>query len=103
METTINKSALFKMAYSILNNNQVNNFSDALKAAWKAMKIKAQLAAGVVRFAYRKTDGTIRKAIGTMKAYASNVTSSRKSCGYTVVYYDIERKALRSFRAVSLI
>lgn len=105
MKANINKSRLFKMAHSIFRNNQVSNFSEALKAAWKAMKLKAQMAVGAVHFAFRKADGTIRKAIGTMKEIASHIagTSTRKSCGYTVVYFDIERHAIRSFRAVSLI
>lgn len=101
----INKSRLFKMAHSIFRNNQVSNFSEALKAAWKAMKLKAQMAAGVVEFAFRKADGSIRKAIGTLKEIAAHIggTSTRKSCDYVVVYFDMERNAIRSFRAVSLI
>ena len=105
MKTNINKSKLMSMAHSIFSNNQVANWSDALKAAWKAMKLRALMTVSTVKFAYRKVDGTIREAIGTVKGLSNFVgkESKRKSCGYTVVYFDIEKNAIRSFKAISLI
>lgn len=105
MKTNINKSKLMSMAHSIFSNNQVENWSEALKAAWKAMKLRARMAVDTVKFVYRKVDGTIREAVGTVKDLASHFTGTgtHKSCGYTVVYFDIEKNAIRSFKAVCLI
>lgn len=56
--------------------------SQALKQAWATFRLSARLHAGIVHFYFRKVDGTIREAWGTL---ASNIipatkgTDSRKS------------------------
>lgn len=79
---------------------------EALKAAWKAMKLKAKMAAGVVEFAFRKADGTIRKAVGTLLQSVSHYEfkgGSRKKSYSTVAYFDMEKQSYRSFTIGSLI
>jgi hypothetical protein len=64
---------------------------------------------GIVRFTYRKVDGTIRKAIGTR-----NLAEARLHFGLIVpapktghnnptAYYDIEKEAWRSFVAENVL
>lgn len=35
----VNKSKLFKIAHAIIKKGEASNFSDALKAAWKAIRV----------------------------------------------------------------
>ena len=53
---------------------------------------------------FEKTDGTLRKATGTLRDVASMVKGTgRLDDGRTVRYYDVEASGFRSFRAESLI
>lgn len=58
---------------------------------------------GIVRFTYRKVDGTIRKAIGTRNLEAASrhfgliVPTPKTGHNNPTAYYDIEKEAWRSF------
>lgn len=51
----INKSMVMKAAWETLRRHKAVSFSEALRKAWHAYKLKAQMALGVVRFVFRKT------------------------------------------------
>ncbi len=95
-----------KAAWSIVKKAEVGNISEALKLAWKAIKLKASMAKAVVTFKFRKSNGEIREAVGTLQSeyisYESKGTT-RKPCYSTVAYWDLERHAFRSFNIASLI
>ena len=64
---------------------------------------------GIVRFTYRKVDGTIREAVGTrslemartaLGIYIPNPTSGRNN---PTAYYDLEKEDWRSFKAENVI
>ena len=64
---------------------------------------------GIVRFTYRKVDGTIREALGTrnldiardaLSIYIPNPTSGRNN---PTAYYDLEKEDWRSFKAENVI
>lgn len=79
-------------------------FAVCLSKAWQLYRLTKRLRAGVVRFAYEKTDGTLRKATGTLHEVVSMVKGTgRPDDGRTVRYYDVEADGFRSFRAESLI
>ena len=79
-------------------------FNICLVKAWSLYRLTQRMRAGVVRFAYEKTDGTLRKATGTLHEVASMVKGTgRPDDGRTVRYYDVEASGFRSFRAESLI
>ena len=95
-----NKSLVMKAAWSIFKKAEVSTISEAMKLAWKAVKLKIAMASGVVKFQYRKATGEIRTAIGTLKSGVVNYVpkgTTRKPCYSTVAYWDIEKKAFRSF------
>ena len=95
-----NKSLVMKAAWAILKKAEVSTISEALKVAWKAVKLKVEMAKGVVKFQYRKASGEVRTAIGTLKSGMVNYEpkgTNRKPCYSTVAYWDIEKKAFRSF------
>ena len=62
---------------------------------------------GVVAFYYLKSDGSVRKAHGTLKDMPSGITFEGKKLtkpSYkTMAYYDTERKAFRCFKIENLI
>lgn len=75
--------------------------------AWQIYKLAKAMREGVVTFYYTKTDGTIRKASGTLKNLPSGATFGGKRLtkpSYkTLTYFDIEKNAFRCFRIENLI
>lgn len=102
----INKSMVMKAAWQVVKSKQAKSFSEALVKAWKAYKLKAQMALGVVKFVFKKANGEIRNAVGTL---ANNMYQYEfKGTGYAsqascIRYFDLDRKAFRSFTVASLI
>ncbi len=79
-------------------------FAVALSKSWQLYRLAKQMRAGVVRFAYEKADGTLRKAIGTLKEVAALVKGTgRPDDGRTIKYYDIEADGWRSFKVENFV
>lgn len=79
-------------------------FAVALSKSWQLYRLTKQMRAGIVRFAYEKADGTLRKAIGTLKDTAALVKGTgRPDDGRTVRYYDVEADGWRSFKVENFI
>ncbi|WP_295878775.1 SH3 beta-barrel fold-containing protein [uncultured Alistipes sp.] len=79
-------------------------FSVCLSKAWQLYRLTDRMRAGVVRFAYEKADGTLRRACGTLRDIAATIKGSgRPDDGRTVKYYDIEAAGWRSFKVENLI
>lgn len=79
-------------------------FAVALSKSWALYRLAKQMRAGIVRFAYEKADGTLRKAIGTLKDTAALVKGTgRHDDGRTVKYYDIEADGWRSFKVENFV
>ena len=58
----------------------------------------------IVHFAYLKADGTIRKAIGTLKDTAELVKGTgHTDTGKAFKYYDVESQGFRSFKVENLL
>ncbi len=78
--------------------------SVALTKAWALYRLTKQLRKAIVRFAYEKADGTIRKATGTLQNIEELIKGAGKSgASSTMRYYDIEARGFRSFRVENLI
>lgn len=95
---------IMNLAWGFVRRNGYT-LSDALKAAWANFKLKAKMQAGIVRFYFRKVDGTIREAWGTL---ASNLVpetkgTDRKPNPTTQVYFDTEKQEWRCFKVANLI
>lgn len=79
-------------------------FAVCLSRAWALYRLTKRMRAGVVRFAYEKADGTLRKAAGTLHEVAALVKGTgRPDDGRTVKYYDVEADGWRSFKVENLI
>ena len=103
----INRSKLFKIAHALIRKSQVASFSEALRLAWKAIRIYTQMQIGKVEFSFTKLDGSIRKAIGTLcdidYSPSTNGRSRVKPDDDVICFYDVEKNHFRSFRVIALI
>ncbi|MFC4213492.1 SH3 beta-barrel fold-containing protein [Pedobacter lithocola] len=96
------KSLVFKTAWQIASN--FGTFAEALKHAWELIKLKFAMMKGVVEFSYRKVDGSIRTAVGTLQMPHVNYEYKGKpSTNKTLAYYDLEQGAFRCFKIENLI
>ena len=48
-------------------------FAVCLSKAWQLYRLTKRMRAGVVRFAYEKADGTLRKAAGTLHEVSATI------------------------------
>ena len=109
-------SRVMHMAHALheQSKNEFNNpisWSQAMTSAWYAEHFLQWLRKGVVLFTYFKdTDGTMREAKGTLNALLIPEENKPKGTGvpgkihYEILrYYDLERKAWRSFKTAYLI
>lgn len=58
-------SEIMHMAWSFVRKNGYT-MSEALKCAWANIKLRVLLDKKVVEFYFKKTDGTLRQAFGTL-------------------------------------
>ena len=100
---TIDLSAIMRRAWQIARATG-KAFAVALSKSWQLYRLTKRMRAGVVRFAYEKADGTLRKAIGTLKDTAALVKGTgRPDDGRTVRYFDFEADGWRSFRVENFV
>ena len=79
-------------------------FAVCLAKAWVLYRLTKQMRDGVVRFAYEKADGTLRKAVGTLHEVTATVKGTgRPNDALTIRYYDIEAGGWRSFKVENFI
>ena len=80
--------------------------SEALKTAWRNIKLRAAMRKGIVKFYYQKVDGTLREAYGTLKESlvpALSGNDSRKKSDTVQTYYDTEKESWRCFKSQNLV
>lgn len=82
------------------------SISRALKIAWANFRLKLRMKTSVVTFYYRKVDGSVRRAVGTLRVDlipARTDGTGRRQSDEVQVYYDSEKSAWRSFRKSNLL
>lgn len=98
----INRAELMRMAWAIQREDPGLTIDDCKKAAEKVLRLKSALENGTVRFAFRKADGAVREAIGTLQhdLFAEPPLNPIVPGQVTLIrYFDLEKNAIRSFRA----
>lgn len=81
-----------------------NAFAVCLSKAWKLYRMTCRMRYGIVRFTYKKVDGTLRNAVGTLRDIASTVKGpGLPGDGRTVKYYDVEASGWRSFKVGNIV
>ena len=96
----VNLSALMRAAWRFVKEYGFT-MSDALKQAWMWFKLRAKMTKGVVKFIYKKVDGTLREANGTLLNVprTKGVRTSPYGCQ---TYYDMDCQDWRCFRIENL-
>lgn len=81
------------------------SLSEALKTAWANAKFKKVAATKIVEFYFKKIDGSVRQAFGTLRAdLCPVVTAEGRAKADTVqVYFDTEKQAWRCFKKCNLL
>lgn len=80
------------------------SFAVCLSKAWALYRLIKKMREGVVSFAFEKTDGTLRRAKGTLKDVQQFIKGTGEGTpSKTVRYYDLDRQAFRSFRIENFI
>ena len=82
------------------------SFSECLKLAWSNYKLKKALSVGIVKFYFRKVNGEIREAWGTLNSkYLTETTNAdnRNKNELTQTYFDTEKNEFRCFKKLNLI
>lgn len=95
----MNKSQLFKLAHSI--KEQFESFSQALKQAWKIVKLRIKMTTSYVSFKYRKVDGSIREAVGTLN-FTYESKGGKSSPVDSLVYHE-NGLGIRSCKLVNIL
>ena len=96
---------IMSLAWQFVKRNGFS-MSEALKCAWANMKLKAAMKQRIVKFYFKKVDGSVREAYGTLKENLIPATSGndKRAKNETIqVYYDSEKQSWRSFKRANLI
>ena len=94
---------VMQMAWSFVRKNGYS-MSEALKCAWANLKLKAALKVKIVEFYFKKTDGTLRQAFGTlMSDRVPETKGTKKTADNCQVYFDTEKEEWRCFKKCNLI
>lgn len=97
--------SIMQMAWQFVKRNGIE-LSEALKKAWQVFKLKAKMAKGIVRFYFRKVDGSIREAYGTLRADLMPEIKGddpRKKNDTVQTYFDTEKQSFRCFKLANLV
>lgn len=92
------------LAWQFVKRNGYS-MSEALKVAWANMKLKTAMKQRIVKFYFKKVDGSIREAYGTLKENLIPATSgeNRKKNDTVQVYFDTEKQEYRCFKKANLL
>lgn len=80
------------------------NLSEALKQAWKAYRLRKRMYEGAVNFIFKKVNGELREAYGTLNNIEHLLSGSNKFISdlLTFRYYDLESRGFRAFKIQNL-
>lgn len=83
------------------------SFSDCLKRAWQIYKLSKEMKSKTIEFFYKKVNGEVRQAFGTMKdeVISDKIkgNDTRKKNEDLFTYWDCEKEAFRSFKKFNLV
>ncbi len=79
--------------------------SEALRCAWRNVKLQVAMTNKIVKFYFQKVDGSIREAYGTLKSSLVPKTQScdRKQNDTIQTYFDTEKQEWRCYKKANLV
>jgi hypothetical protein len=98
------RTKVFNYAWQIVKRTGLS-FSVALVRAWKVYKLRKRMIKETVKFTFKKLDGSLRLAYGTLKQPQQKFFVKRKNKQNfkTVSFYDTLINDFRSFKVENLI
>lgn len=96
---------VMSLAWQFVKRNGFS-MSEALKCAWANLKLKAQMKSKIVKFYFKKVDGSVREAYGTLneKLMPAITGNDKRAKNDTVqTYYDTERGEFRCYKKANLL
>ena len=98
-----NLSKIMKMAWQFVKRNGFS-ISQALITAWKNAKTSRKMRMGIAHFWFRKINGEIREAFGTLKDGIVPQTNGNHRDNPTLqTYYDTERQDWRCYKIANIV
>lgn len=80
------------------------SMSEALHVAWLNYRLRKALKSGIVEFYFRKVNGEIRQAFGTLQSDKVPATKgTRKQYAGTQVFYDSDKQDWRCYKTCNLL
>lgn len=97
------RKRVMKYAWQIWKNTR-KSWSRCLMQAWANYRLLRAMKVKVVEFYFKKTDGTIRRAFGTLKGIAYKSSGRKSETTYkTITFYDTEKDSFRCYRVENLL
>jgi len=96
---------IMSLAWQLVKRNGYT-MSEALKVAWANVKLRIAMKQKIVRFYFRKIDGSVREAWGTLSESivpAINGGSGRKQNDTIQTYFDTEKMDWRCYKKANLL
>lgn len=104
-EATKVRRSVMATAWTMFKTGLYDSFAIALKTAWNKIKLSKRLQTGIAYFSFKKVDGSIRDAIGTLRSgnfdYVPKSNSTRPV--NQLSYWDVEKRGWRSLKIENLI
>lgn len=95
---------VMSLAWQMVKKNGFS-MSEALKTAWANLKLKSEMKKRIVKFYFKKVDGSVREAYGTLNEKlmpAITGTDKRTKNDTVQTYFDTERGEFRCFKKANL-
>ena len=86
-------SEIMNLAWQMVRRNGYT-MSEALKVAWTNIKLRALLHKKVVEFYFKKTDGTLRQAFGTLMRQRKQQITARYTSIQKRTNTDVSKSAI---------
>lgn len=97
---------VMNLAWQFVKKNGYS-IKEALKCAWANIRLRSKMKSEIVRFYFRKVDGTIREAFGTLNERIVPAISgggNKRTANDTVqTYFDTEVGEFRCFKKANII
>jgi len=94
---------VMQLAWQFIKKNGFT-LSEALKTAWANIKLRAMLQQRIVMFYFRKVNGEIRQAFGTLQSErVPQVQGVKKTADTCQVFFDTEKNEWRCFKKCNLL
>lgn len=95
-------SEVMSLAWQFVKRNGYS-MREALIVAWANIKLRAAMLFKIVKFYYKKVDGSVREAYGTLKPSLLPPTNGGRKANDTIqTYFDTEVGEYRCFKKANL-